>query len=417
MFRGVAGIGLLVGLSVAGCTSGGGATPTTTTTSLAATSSTSIVSTTTTPATTTSQAPEESIPDIEQLRIVLAEVFTGFDLPVLLVADPLGGADYVVEQSGRVVRADGANNAVALDIADRVEAAGERGLLGLAFHPDFAANGLAYINYTDSRGRTTIDEFVVTSGQFDVKTRRPILRIDQPAGNHNGGMIAFGPRGWLWIGMGDGGGANDQFRNGQDPHSLLGSMLRISVPGTDGRPYDIPDLNPYVDGVDGAPEVYAYGVRNPWRFSFDFFEDGKNADIWIADVGQDRIEEVNVIPTSARAANYGWPILEGSDCFAVENCDPSGTIQPIVEYTHDDGCSITGGYVYRGQAIPELEGHYFYGDFCSGFLRSYSPESGEWDWTEMTGPTSQLSAFGIGSDGELYVLSRAGSIYRIERAG
>jgi len=174
---------------------------------------------------------------------------------------------------------------------------------------------LAYVNYTDNRGRTVIKQFEVHDGVFDVAFDRPVLMINQPAGNHNGGMIAFGPLGYLWIGMGDGGAANDAFGNGQDPHTLLGSMLRISVPGSEGNTYDIPESNPYSDGIDGAPEVYAHGLRNPWRFSFDTIVEGENADLWIADVGQNDIEELNLRPSDVGGANYGWPIMEGSRCF------------------------------------------------------------------------------------------------------
>lgn len=375
------------------------------------------------PSSTTSEAdttvavtePSSTTLSLSELTVVLTEVGSGFDHPVLLVADPDGGPDYVVEQPGRIVRADGASHALALDMIGDVRFGGERGLLGLAFHPDFEANRLAYVNYIDKRGATVIKQFEVHNGTFDVDSGRLVLTIDQPAGNHNGGMIAFGPRGYLWIGMGDGGAADDAFGNGQDPHTLLGSMLRISVPGSEGDPYSIPESNPYTDGVGGAPEVYAYGLRNPWRFSFDTTVEGENAGLWIADVGQGDVEEVNLTSTDLRGANYGWPIMEGSVCFRRANCDGSGLVMPILEYDHGEGCSITGGYVYRGSAIPELDGHYFYSDFCSGFLRSYSVETGNHDWTGMTGTTTEVSGFGVGGDGELYVVSSTGSIYRIER--
>ncbi len=367
--------------------------------------------------TTTAEGVSTTTVPLSELQITLTEVDSGFDSPVLLIADPDGGPDYVVEQPGRIVRADGADHALALDIRDAVRYGGEQGLLGLAFHPDFATNRLAYVNYIDKRGRTVVKQFEVNNGIFEVASALPVLRIDQPAGNHNGGMIAFGPGGYLWIGMGDGGAANDAFGNGQDPRTLLGSMLRIAVPGSDGAPYDIPELNPYADGVDGAPEVYWTGLRNPWRFSLDFFGDGVGADVWIADVGQDEIEEVSVMPTDRRGANFGWPVMEGSECFQIENCDKDAFVPPVTEYPTDDGCAITGGYVYRGSAIPELDGIYFYSDFCSGFLRSYSVESGNLDWTEMTGAAPQASGFGVGGDGELYVVSLNGSIYRLERAG
>jgi glucose/arabinose dehydrogenase len=380
------------------------------------TSSTSSGATTVPDLTTTTETPRTTVP-LSELQLTLTEVGSGFSNPVLLVADPAGGQDFVVEQPGRIVRADADQHSVALDIRDLVRHKGEQGLLGLAFHPDFAENGLAYVDYVDVQGRTVVAQFEVHDGAFDVASHVAVLVIDQPATNHNGGMIAFGPRGNLWIGMGDGGGADDRFNNGQDAHTLLGAMLRIAVPGTAQAPYDIPELNPYADGIDGAPEVYWIGTRNPWRFAFDFFDDAVNADVWIADVGQGAIEEVSVMHSEERGANFGWPIMEGSECFQSDDCDMSPYILPVTEYRHDEGCSITGGYVYRGSAIPELGGHFFYSDFCTGIIRSYSQESGDHDWTEMLGPVPGTSGFGIGGEGELYVVSHGGTIYRLEYSG
>lgn len=353
--------------------------------------------------------PSTTVP-LSELTLVLTVSDTGFERPVLLVADPAGGADYVVEQPGRVVRADGADHEVVLDITDDVRFGGEQGMLGLAFHPEFASNQLAYVNYTDDRGRTVIEQFAVVDGMFDVESRRVILTIGQPAKNHNGGMIAFGPDGYLWIGMGDGGASNDRFGNGQDPRTLLGSMLRIAVPNDGSHPYAVPAGNPFADGTDGAPEVYAIGLRNPWRFSFD------GGSIWIADVGQSSTEEVNRVSAAVGGINFGWPILEGSSCFRDESCDRTGLTGPVTQYGHDEGCSITGGYVYRGSAIAEIDGHYFFSDFCSGFLRSYSPGGSTIDWTDSTGPVPSPSGFGVGGDGELYVVSHEGTIYVIERS-
>ena len=375
---------------------------------------TTIGGTTTVPdAPTTTEIPRTTVP-LSALQLILTEIGSGFENPVLLVADPAGGHDFVVEQPGRIVRVAADDHPVALDIRDRVRHEGEQGLLGLAFHPQFAENGLAYVNYTDLQDRTVVAQFEVRDGVFALESQIGVLAIDQPAPNHNGGMIAFGPRGNLWVGMGDGGAANDRFNNGQDPHTLLGSMLRIAVPGTAKAPYDIPELNPFVDGVDGAPEVYWTGTRNPWRFAFDFFGDGVNADVWIADVGQGEVEEVSVMHSEEARANFGWPIMEGSECFQADECDTSSYILPVTEYRHDEGCSITGGHVYRGSAIPELAGHFFYADFCTGIIRSYSPASGDHDWTEMLGSVQGTSGFGIGGDGELYVVSHGGTIYRLE---
>jgi glucose/arabinose dehydrogenase len=411
---GVAGL-MAIALGMTACTPGEvSSTPATmpttaTTVSTAASTTTEFASPTTSIAVAT-----PTTRSVSELEIVLTEVASGFNRPVLLVADPLGGSEYVVEQAGRIVRVDGGAHVVALDIRDDVRFKGEQGLLGLAFHPDFEHSYLAYVNYVDTGGRTVVASYEVHEGVFEAGSNAVVLRIDQPAGNHNGGMIAFGPEGHLWIGMGDGGKANDVFENGQNPHTLLGSMLRVGVPGTNQEPYFIPADNPYADGVDGAPEVYWTGLRNPWRFSFDF-SDG-DGDVWVADVGQGDIEEVSVVRASQSGVNLGWPVMEGSDCFQSDDCDDSPYEAPVTEYTHDEGCSITGGYVYRGNAIRELDGHFFYSDFCSGFIRSYSPQTGDHDWTPMTGSISLVSGFGVGGDGELHVVSHNGSIYRLERA-
>jgi glucose/arabinose dehydrogenase len=221
-------------------------------------------------------------------------------------------------------------------------------------------------------------------------------------------MIAFGPDGYLWIGMGDGGGANDRFNQAQDPATLLGAMLRIDVDARGNGTYGIPPDNPFVNGQDGAPEVWAIGLRNPWRFSFD------GDDLWIADVGQNEIEEVNLVDTSEAGLNFGWPIMEGTTCFENESCNPDPFVAPIVEYSHAEGCSVTGGYIYRGDAIAGLSGHYFYSDFCSGFLRSVTADGSTSDWTEQAGETAQVAGFGIGGNGEMYVVSHTGSLYLVE---
>jgi glucose/arabinose dehydrogenase len=358
---------------------------------------------------TTTSLPEAVVPltPLEDLALLVVEVDSGFASPVLVRADPAGGPDLVVEQPGRIVRADGGEHRVVLDITSDVLFDGEQGLLGLAFHPDFTRNALAYVNYV-SRSRTTvIEEFTVVDGIFDVDTRRKILEIAQPAGNHNGGMIEFGPSGYLWIGMGDGGAADDRFGNGQRADTLLGSMLRIAV-GVPGAAYAIPPDNPFADGVDGRPEVWAIGLRNPWRFALD------GESLWIADVGQDEVEEIDLADANVGGLNYGWPIMEGDRCFRTAECTTSGLVAPVLVYEHDEGCSITGGAVYRGAAIPELDGQFFFSDYCTGFIRSYTPDSGSVDWTGSTGPIESVTAFGTGGDGEMYVVSHTGSLWRIE---
>ncbi|MGI9667382.1 MAG: PQQ-dependent sugar dehydrogenase [Acidimicrobiia bacterium] len=404
-------IAVVAVLALGACSPGGDestAATSSSTSSAATTSAATGGSTTTQPGTPSTDTSTTTLP-IENLHVMLTEVGAGFVHPVLLVADPDGVDDYVVEQRGTITTLTGRR--LALDIADDVRFEGEQGLLGLAFHPDFASNRLAYVNYSDEDSATIVEEFTVApDGDFDVASRRTILRVAQPAGNHNGGMIAFGPAGHLWIGMGDGGGSNDQFGTAQDTASLLGSMLRISVGSDTEGAYDIPADNPFAGGAGGAPEVWAVGLRNPWRFSFD------GADVWIADVGQARIEEVDLADATVPGLNYGWSVMEGSECFREDNCNTEPFVLPITEFTHDDGCSITGGYVYRGSAMPELAGHYFYSDFCGGFLRSIRPGDGDRDWTPDVGRIPSPTGFGVGSDGEMYVVSQSGSIVRLDRA-
>lgn len=399
---------------LAGCTNGEGSGQSSTDVGVPA----PILTTTMPPSTSLTVAPSTTDPGqgtttstsaIEDARLALVEVGSGFDAPVLVVANPDGGQDLVVEQSGRIVGL--VDHGVVLDISSDVTFSGEQGLLGLAFHPDFIDNRLAYVNYVDRRQQTVIEQFRVgPGGIFDQTTRARIIDIDQPAANHNGGMVAFGPDGFLWIGMGDGGGSGDRFDQAQRPDTLLGAMLRIAV-GFEGVPtYAIPPDNPYANGEGGAPEVWATGLRNPWRFSFD------GGDLWIADVGQGEVEEIDVVPASTPGPNFGWPVVEGSVCYRTADCDPTPYVTPIAEYSHAEGCSVTGGFVYRGPAIPELVGHYFYSDFCSGFLRSIGPDGDAWDWTPQVGATSSVSGFGIGADGELLVVSREGSILRLERS-
>lgn len=408
-------VGVLVAIVVAGCTDEGQPASTapilSTTTSTAPTTSVGSpdpsTTVTTETVTTTTITPTTTVP-LAELGLDLVRVAEGLDAPVLLIADPDGGSDLVVEQPGRVVRLD-AERTVVLDISNDVIYGGEQGLLGLAFHPDFADRRLAYVNYVGDGRRTVIEQFVVDDeGLFDLGSRTRILEIDQPASNHNGGMVAFGPDGYLWIGMGDGGGADDRFGQGQRTDTLLGAMLRIAVGVDSVATYAIPPDNPHVDGSGGAPEVWAIGLRNPWRFSFD------GDTVWIADVGQRDIEEVSAVSVDIAGANYGWPITEGSSCFRSSSCDQASLIQPVIEYDHGDGCSITGGYVYRGSAIPELDGHYLYSDFCAGFLRSHV-DGGDFDWTDRVGTTPNVSGFGVGGDGEMYVVSLSGTIDRLER--
>jgi glucose/arabinose dehydrogenase len=346
--------------------------------------------------------------------IAVELVASGLTSPVHLTA-PHGDARlFVVEQPGRIriVRNDSLLATPFLDITDRVLHGGERGLLGLAFHPDYAANGNFYVNYTAvGTGETRIERFTVSSAgaaQADPATGSVLLAVAQPFSNHNGGLLAFGPDGMLYIGMGDGGSAGDPQGHGQDTQTLLGALLRIDVDGT--APYAIPAGNPFVSG-GGRPEIWAWGLRNPWRFSFDTVA----GQLYIADVGQNRLEEINVVPAGSSSHNYGWNIMEGSECYASDSCSQAGLTLPVLEYDHSEGCSVTGGHVYRGSTIPGLRGHYLYSDFCRGWLRSFrfadngATERREWD----VGALGNVLSFGEDSAGELYILTAGGQVLRI----
>ncbi|MGI9609215.1 MAG: PQQ-dependent sugar dehydrogenase [Acidimicrobiia bacterium] len=357
-------------------------------------------STTTTSTTTTTIAPSE-------IELELVEIARGFEQPVLALSPPGDPRLFILDQPGRIWFIEGDETELFLDLRDDVIFGGERGLLGLAFHPDFAANGRLFVNYTGGpRSATRIVELQASEDRRSAEAAdaQILLEIEQPARNHNGGMIAFGPDGHLWIATGDGGGSDDRYGQGQRADTLLAALLRIDVatPGT----YTIPADNPFADG-GGAPEVWAFGLRNPWRFTIDGDE------LYVADVGQNTIEEVNKLAIAdSRGANFGWPIFEGTDCFAGP-CDTGGLIEPVVEYSHRDGCSVSGGYVYRGPAIPSLTGHYFYADWCSGWIRSLSPDGETFEWFGNNNGRN-ITSFGQDLDGELYVVSAGGSIYRLD---
>jgi glucose/arabinose dehydrogenase len=397
-----------------GTTSASGQTSTTMatgTTSAETTSTSAGTSTTAPPPTTTTTGPPQPLAD---LALRAETVIEGLRSPVFLTAPRGDERLFVLEQEGRILLfdRDEPGGDVFLDIRDRIASGGERGLLGLAFHPRYAESGRFFVNYTNSAGTTVVAEFTTDPAnpdQADPATERVLLTVDQPASNHNGGMVAFGPDGYLYIGLGDGGGANDRFGQGQRPDTLLGTIARIDV--DTGDPYGIPAANPFADGVDGAPEVWAWGLRNPWRFSFD------GETIFVADVGQNEWEEVDAIAVGTLGANFGWPITEGFECFQQADCDRTGLTEPIYAYPHRSGaCSITGGYVYRGFAIPDLVGAYFFGDYCTGGVTGFRVD-GEGvyeirDWSEDLN-TPLLTSFGVDGFGELYLVSQSGTISRI----
>lgn len=345
----------------------------------------------------------------------LASVASGFASPVFLATPPGDTARlFVVEQTGliQIVQHGVRLGSPFMDITDRVASGGERGLLSVAFHPNYAANGFFYVNYTDLNGDTRVERYSVSvadSNLADTATHKLILFVRQPYSNHNGGLVMFGPDGMLYIGMGDGGSGGDPENRAQHPDSLLGKLLRIDVDR--GDPYAIPPNNPFATS-GGAPEIWAIGLRNPWRFAFD----PPSGLLYIADVGQNTWEEVDVEPASQGGLNYGWRVMEGAHCSNPDPCQLAGLVLPRVEYTRNDGCAVIGGFVYRGTRSPSLVGEYFFADLCGGWLRSFTVAGGNVStrtlWTPDVSPGTPLS-FGEDANGELYVLSSGGTVYRI----
>lgn len=343
------------------------------------------------------------------------EVASGFARPLFL-ADPNDGTNrlFVVDQDGQIwVMQDGAIlQTPFLNIASLVARdANERGLLGLAFHPNYAENGLFYVNYSDVNGNTAVVRYSVAAGdpnQADPRSAQPVLTIAQPYRNHNGGHLAFGPDGYLYIGMGDGGSQGDPERRALNGQSLLGKLLRIDV--DNGTPYAIPADNPFVNDSAFLPEIWAYGVRNPWRFSFDRL----TGDMYMADVGQNVWEEVNFQPADTGGLNYGWNIMEGTHRYSGEQV-PDGLTPPFFEYSHNEGgCSVTGGYVYRGEALSALQGVYFFGDYCTGLIwASFRDANGVWQTSIFMDTDYSISSFGEDNAGELYLVNQGGSVLKL----
>jgi len=356
----------------------------------------------------------EGTPPLATQRVV-----GGLDQPVDLQAPPGDHARlFVVEQPGRIrIVRNGAVAATFLDIVGRVGSGGERGLLGLAFHPRYAENGRFFVNYTDRAGDTHVSEFRAqppVSDSADPASERPLLFVAQPFPNHNGGGLAFGNDGKLYIALGDGGSGGDPLGNGQDLGTPLGKILRVDVDA--GAPFAVPADNPFVSTPGAFPAVWAYGLRNPWRISFD----RASGDLMIGDVGQGAFEEVDVGLASRHGGeNYGWNVMEGNHCFdPPAGCSSAGLTLPVVEYSHGDGCSITGGYVYRGCRMPGYQGTYFYGDYCTALVRSFRFQNGaaadQRDWTSaLSRGVDAISSFGVDADGEIYILDHTGEIYRI----
>jgi glucose/arabinose dehydrogenase len=350
-----------------------------------------------------------------QTGIVLEPVVSGLANPVAIAhARDGSGRLFFVLQGGRIVVHDGTRLLTApfLDISALVASGGERGLLGLAFHPGYRTNGFFYVNYTNTAGDTVIARYTVSA---DPNVANPgsaslLLTIPQPFANHNGGQLEFGPDGYLYIATGDGGSGGDPGNRAQNLGDLLGKILRIDVDG--GAPYIVPATNPFV-GVPGARgEIWAYGLRNPWRFSFDRL----TGDVFIADVGQSSREEVNFQPAlSPGGENYGWRRMEGTTCFnPASGCNDGSLTLPIIEYDHVLGCSVTGGYRYRGTRYPLLHGTYFYGDFCAGRIWGAAQGAdGRWTSQELLDSSLLISTFGQDEAGDIYVAHHGGDVYRI----
>ena len=341
--------------------------------------------------------------------IQVQRLFTGVTQPTHVAAVPDGGGRlWVVEQAGRIrVARNGALAAApVLDITSRVSCCGERGLLSVAFPPGFAAKRYFYVNYTNRAGNTVIARYRLTADDVaDPASETVVLGVDQPFPNHNGGQLAFGPDGFLYIGMGDGGSGGDPLGNGQGLGTLLGKILRIDVEsGT--QPYAVPPSNPLVGRAGARGEIWAYGLRNPWRFSFD----RATRDLYIADVGQNQWEEVNFQPAASRGGeNYGWNIMEGAHCFGSAGCNQQGLVLPVAEYEHSQGCSVTGGFVYRGQRYPALGGIYFYADYCSGRIWGLRRAGAGWESQVLLETNLSISSFGEDEAGEIYIADQAGS--------
>lgn len=362
----------------------------------------------------------EPQPGRQPPAIAFETIGSGFQaLTFLTGANDGSGRVYVVEQRGVVHVGDEDGNfagAPFLDIRDRVSAGGERGLLGLAFHPDYAANGRLFVNYTGRNGNTVVAQYLRPSPEAptaDPDSERVLLQIEQPFSNHNGGMIAFGPDGTLYISTGDGGGGGDPLGNGQDRATMLGAILRIDVDAAVDALYAIPADNPLVGDAAARGEIWSYGLRNPWRFSFD----RARGDMFIADVGSSSWEEVNAELAGQGGRNYGWNIMEGPECFRAEECDRTGLTPPVAWYPTRAGCAITGGYVYRGTSIPALAGFYLYADYCSGDVWALDAASAlagnETEAYDMGNAGIMVTSFGEDERGELYLVGSGGEVLRV----
>jgi glucose/arabinose dehydrogenase len=347
------------------------------------------------------------------LNVAFETVVDGLDSPLaVLSAGDDSGRIFVVQQGGqiRIVRGGSLVADPFLDISARITSGGERGLLGLAFHPNFPTDPRLFVNYTDANGDTQVSSFTVDAGRPDAadgNSEVKLLHLAQPFPNHNGGAVVFGPDGYLYISTGDGGSGGDPLGNGQSLKTLLGKILRIDVDRTDANlPYAIPPGNPFVGTADALPEIFLYGLRNPWRLSFD----RATGDLWIGDVGQGAWEEIDVARAGGADENFGWNTMEGNHCFSPpDGCTRTGLTPPVAEYSHESGCTVIGGYVYRGSAQPALAGGYLFGDYCSGTVWAIDSASDALrDPAVVLESGASISSFGEDEAGELYATDIGG---------
>jgi glucose/arabinose dehydrogenase len=363
---------------------------------------------------TTSTGGTGSGSDSVGLQVVTAALSS----PVFVTSPPGDTARlFVVQQGGeiRIIKHGSLLSTDFLDVSSHVSSGGERGLLSVAFHPSYSSNGRFYVYFTNPSGDIRIVRYVVSADPdvADSTSGDTVVSVfHETYDNHNGGLVAFGPDRRLYAGLGDGGSSGDPSGNGQNLDTLLAKILRLDVDG--GSPYAIPAGNPFVGRAGARGEIWMYGLRNPWRYSFD----RTTGDMYIGDVGQDLYEEVDVLPAgSPGGEDYGWNTMEGKHCYNASPCSMTGLVLPVLEYTHADGCAIIGGYVYRGSAVPSLSGLYLYGDLCNGWVRSFRYSGGQAtdtrNWPSLGIAGGGLTSFGEDARGELYMTTSGGTLYRI----
>ncbi len=352
---------------------------------------------------------------MDVLAVELERYVGGLDSPILLThSGDSSNRIFVVEKTGKIFTYShlGKEKHLFLDVEPLITTRGnEQGLLSISFHPNYSENGYLFLFYTATNGDNTLARLTIQppdAKQINLETLEVLIAQEDPASNHNGGMLAFGKDGYLYLGLGDGGRGGDPWNNAQNLETLLGKMIRIDVNQPNG--YSIPETNPFLGEANILPEIWAYGLRNPWRHSFD----RQTGDLWIADVGQNKWEEIHWQSSSSQGGeNYGWRLMEGNHCYLPKkDCEIDGLIKPVAEYAHQYGCSITGGYVYRGNKIKQLYGKYIFGDFCAGTIWFVDQES-DFEIQKLMDTELKISSFGEDAEGGLYVLDYQGSIFKI----